>query len=81
MLVTLRLLDSKLSEIVVIGYGTRRRADVTSSIASLSAKDIKSLPVAGADQAMQGKIAGVTVNNNGGQPGGGVSVRVRVLLR
>ncbi len=76
-LVTLRLLDSKLSEIVVIGYGTRRRADVTSSIASLSAKDIKSLPVAGADQAMQGKIAGVTVNNNGGQPGGGVSVRVR----
>jgi TonB-dependent starch-binding outer membrane protein SusC len=69
--------DSKLGEVVVVGYGTRRRAEVTSSISSISEKDIKNLPVAGVDQAIQGKVAGVTVNNNGGQPGGGVSVRVR----
>lgn len=69
--------DSKLSEVVVIGYGTKRRADITSAISSISEKDIKGLPVAGLDQALQGKVAGVTVNNNGGQPGGGVSVRVR----
>lgn len=68
---------STLSDVVVIGYGTRRRAEVTSSISSISAKDIKDMPVAGVDQAIQGKIAGVSVTNNSGQPGGGVSVRVR----
>jgi len=75
--VVLKGADSKLGEVVVVGYGTRRRSDVTTSIASISEKDIKNLPVAGVDQAMQGKVAGVTVTNNSGQPGGGVSVRVR----
>ncbi|MFT3682656.1 MAG: TonB-dependent receptor [Ferruginibacter sp.] len=69
--------DSKLSEVVVIGYGTSRKADVSSAISSVSEKDIKNLPAAGADQLLQGKVAGVTVTSNGGQPGGGVSVRVR----
>jgi TonB-dependent starch-binding outer membrane protein SusC len=69
--------SSTMSDVVVIGYGTRRRAEVTSSISSISAKDIRDLPVAGVDQALQGKIAGLTVTNNSGQPGGGVSVRVR----
>lgn len=68
---------SNLSEVVVIGYGAVRKAEVTSSISSISEKDIKNLPVAGIDQALQGKVAGVTVNANGGQPGGGISVRVR----
>lgn len=75
--VTLKSNASNLSEVVVIGYGTVRRAEVTSSISSVSAKDIKDLPVAGIDQALQGKVAGVTITNNSGQPGGGVSVRVR----
>jgi TonB-linked SusC/RagA family outer membrane protein len=75
--VSLRSNSSSLSDVVVIGYGTRRRSEVTSSIASLNAKDIKDLPVSGIDQALQGKISGVTVTNNSGQPGGGVSVRVR----
>ncbi|MBC7508268.1 MAG: TonB-dependent receptor plug domain-containing protein, partial [Ferruginibacter sp.] len=75
--VVLKGADSRLGEVIVIGYGTRRRADVTTSISSISEKDIKNLPVAGVDQALQGKVAGVTVTNNSGQPGGGVSVRVR----
>ena len=75
--ITLTGADSKLSEVVVIGYGTKRRADISSAISSVSEKDIKGLPVAGVDQALQGKVAGVSVSNNGGQPGGGVSVRVR----
>jgi TonB-dependent SusC/RagA subfamily outer membrane receptor len=75
--VVLKGADSKLGEVVVIGYGTRRKAEVTSSISSIGEKDIKNLPVAGVDQAIQGKVAGVTVTNNSGQPGGGVSVRVR----
>ncbi len=66
-----------LNDVVVIGYGTAKRANVTTSISSISEKDIKNLPVAGADQALQGKVAGVSVTSNGGQPGGGVSVRVR----
>jgi len=70
---------STLADVVVIGYGTLRKSEVTSAISSVSQKDIKNLPVAGIDQALQGKVAGVTINNNGGQPGGGVSVRIRGL--
>lgn len=76
-LATLHVADSKLNEVVVIGYGTAKRANVTSSISSVTERDLKNIPVAGADQAIQGKVAGVTVSSNGGQPGGGVSVRVR----
>lgn len=75
--VALQETSSKLNEVVVVGYGTVRRADVTSSISSVTEKDIKNLPVAGIDQALQGKVAGVSISTNGGQPGGGVSVRVR----
>ncbi|OQP63252.1 SusC/RagA family TonB-linked outer membrane protein [Niastella vici] len=76
-LVTLNVTDSKLNEVVVIGYGTARRSDVSSAVSSIKAKDLKDLPVAGIDQALQGKVAGVSITNNSGQPGGGVSIRVR----
>src|SRR5687768_2534898 len=76
-LVTLNVTDSKLNEVVVIGYGTARRSDVSSAVSSVKAKDLKDLPVAGIDQALQGKVAGVSVTNNSGQPGAGVSIRVR----
>lgn len=75
--VVLSYSNEDLEEVVVIGYGTRRKADVTSAVSSISAKDIKDLPQAGIDQMIQGKVAGVTVSNNGGQPGGGVSVQIR----
>jgi len=75
--ITLESVSQNLNEVVVVGYGTAKRANVTSSISSVSAKDIKDLPVAGIDQAIQGKVAGVTVMNNSGQPGGGVSIKVR----
>ena len=75
--VTLVPADRTLDEVVVIGYGTSKRADVTSSITTVKATDIKDIPAAGIDQLLQGKAAGVTVTSNGGQPGGGVSVKVR----
>lgn len=75
--VTLSFATQKMDEVVVIGYGTAKRANVSSSISSVSAKDIKDLPVAGVDQALQGKVAGVSVTNNSGQPGGGVNIKVR----
>ncbi|MBB5286129.1 TonB-linked SusC/RagA family outer membrane protein [Rhabdobacter roseus] len=70
--------DSRaLEEVVVIGYGTAKRADVTSSITTVKGTELKDMPVAGVDQMLQGKAAGVTVTSNGGQPGGGVSIKVR----
>jgi len=75
--ITLKSSVSILSDVVVIGYGTAKRSNVTSAISSISEKDIKDLPVSGVDQVLQGKVAGVSVTTNGGQPGGGVSVRVR----
>ncbi len=75
--ITLVPSTTTLNDVVVIGYGTTRRANVTSAIASVSEKDIKNLPVAGADQMLQGKVSGVSVTSNSGQPGGGVSIRVR----
>jgi TonB-dependent starch-binding outer membrane protein SusC len=77
LLVSLDVTDTRLSEVVVIGYGTSKRSDVSSAISSVKTKDLKDLPVAGIDQALQGKVAGVTVVNNSGQPGGGVSLRIR----
>ncbi len=66
-----------LDEVVVVGYGTMRRSEVSSAISSVSNEEIKNLAVAGVDQALQGKVAGLVVASNSGQPGGGVSVRVR----
>ncbi|WP_081867468.1 SusC/RagA family TonB-linked outer membrane protein [Hymenobacter sp. IS2118] len=69
----------KLSEVVVVGYGTQQRGSVTGAVSSVSAREIASQPVADATQALQGRAAGVTVTSNGGAPGGasGTSVRVR----
>jgi TonB-linked SusC/RagA family outer membrane protein len=75
--VSLKSVASILQDVVVIGYGTRKKADITSAISSVKTKDLKDMPLAGIDQALQGKVAGVTVTNNSGQPGGGVSIRVR----
>lgn len=75
--VIMQVSSTNLDEVVVVGYGTMRKADVTSAISSVSAKDIRDLPQAGIDQMLQGKVSGVTVSNNGGQPGGGVSVKIR----
>jgi len=75
--ISLTSLTGTLNDVVVIGYGSTKRANVNSAISSLSEKDIKDLPVAGVDQMLQGKVPGVSVSANTGQPGGGVSVRVR----
>lgn len=75
--VTMDVKNSKLDEVVVIGYGTQRRGDVNGAISSLSAKDIADVPQPNIDQMLQGRLSGVTVTQNSGQPGAAVSVRVR----
>lgn len=77
--VSLVPVSTSLSEVVVIGYGTVRKNQVTTAISSVNQKELKNLRVTGVDQALQGKLAGVTVTNNSGQPGGGVALRVRGL--
>ncbi|MET0243985.1 MAG: TonB-dependent receptor, partial [Flavitalea sp.] len=68
---------TQLGEVVVVGYGTQRRQDVTGSVSSINAATIEKVPVNTVDQALQGRAAGVQVINNDGRPGGGVSVQIR----
>jgi len=70
--------DSKeLMEVVAIGYGTMKKSDLTGSVTSITAEDIKQIPVSSLDQALQGRAAGVTVNASSGQPGASAEVRIR----
>jgi TonB-dependent starch-binding outer membrane protein SusC len=77
MRVTLQEEVSQLNEIVVVGYGEQNRKTLTSSISTVSAKDIANLPSPSPDQMIQGRAPGVLVSANSGTPGGGVSVRIR----
>lgn len=73
----LRAVAVQLSEIVSVGYGTSSRHEVSSAIASVDSAAISNMPVAGVDNALQGKVAGVQVMQNSGEPGAGISIRVR----
>ena len=75
--VTLRPVNSQLSEVVVIGYGTQKRRDVTGSVSTVTAATIAKVPVISAAQALQGRAAGVQVTNNDGAPGGNISILIR----
>jgi TonB-dependent starch-binding outer membrane protein SusC len=68
---------SDLDEVVIVGYGTVKRSDLTGSIATVDGKDIVKQPVTTLDQGLQGLASGVQVSQNSGAPGGGVSVRIR----
>lgn len=68
---------SALDEVVVIGYGTIRREDLTGSIASVKSSDISASPKNNLSQALQGLASGVLVQQNSGQPGAGIQIRIR----
>lgn len=74
---TLRPAATILSAVVSVGYGSSARAQVSSAIASVDSTAFANVPVASIDNALQGKIPGVQVIQNSGEPGSGVSVRVR----
>lgn len=75
--VTLKTKASDLSEVVVVGYGTMKKSDITGAVASVSADELKTLSTTDAAAAIQGKAAGVQVLNYSGAPGQGASIRVR----
>ena len=66
-----------LDEVVVIGYGTAKKKDITGAISSVSADKLKETPAVSLNQALQGKSAGVQVQLSDNSPGGGVSVLIR----
>jgi TonB-linked SusC/RagA family outer membrane protein len=69
--------DQELDEIVVIGYGSARRADLTGSVAQVNSDELNAFPTSNVIQSLNGRAPGVQVIQNNGAPGGGVSVRIR----
>ncbi len=66
-----------LNEVVVVGYGSQKKSDMTGSVSSIKSEDLKLLPTLRVDQALQGRAAGVMVLNTDGAPGGNTTIRIR----
>ncbi|MGI8950071.1 MAG: TonB-dependent receptor [Chitinophagaceae bacterium] len=75
--ISLTELVTGLNEVIVVGYTTQRKKDLTGAVSVISNKDINSIPVGGVDQIMQGKAAGVAVTAQTGAPGDAIAVRIR----
>jgi TonB-linked SusC/RagA family outer membrane protein len=75
--VRLASLSQGLKEVVVVSYGTQTRREITGAISSINTKEVKDMPVANIGQKLQGKFAGVQINQNSGTPGAEMSIRVR----
>ncbi|GAB3263261.1 TonB-dependent receptor [Larkinella harenae] len=80
--VTVKLVpdDQTLSEVVVVGYGSQLKKEVTGAVQTVSAKELKDIPVSQVTQKLQGRLAGVQINQATGKPGQGMSVRIRGQL-
>jgi len=77
MLVTLQPISNKLNEVIVIGYGTVKKKDLTGAVASVKMADIERAPVKSFEEALGGRVAGVTATSDDGQPGASVNIVIR----
>ncbi|MCG9970541.1 SusC/RagA family TonB-linked outer membrane protein [Christiangramia crocea] len=69
---------SALNEVVVVGYGTQKKSDITGAVSSVASEELTAFPVLSGEQALQGRAAGVAVqSNNGGEPGAPIKIRIR----
>jgi len=75
--ITLQTSSTQLTDVVVVGYGTVRKKDLTGAVASIQAKDFNKGTFTAPDQLIQGKVAGVQIVSNSGQPGAATTVRIR----
>ncbi|MEI9806401.1 MAG: SusC/RagA family TonB-linked outer membrane protein [Bacteroidota bacterium] len=75
--VSLQALAGGLSEVVVIGYGTSRKKDLTGAVTTITERDFNKGVYTSPDQLIQGKVAGVQITNNSGQPGGATTIKIR----
>lgn len=66
-----------LDQVVVVGYGTQRKKDLTGSVAKIKSEELNAFPTNSPVQGLQGRVAGVQVTQNSGAPGGVISVRIR----
>lgn len=75
--VVLKRLENTTDEVVVIGYGTRNKKDLTGSIAQVKTAELESVPVYNIEEALKGRASGVQVTHNSGAPGSRIEVRIR----
>lgn len=75
--ITLTVESKQLNDVVVVGYGTQRKKDLTGAIASVGARDIEKIPTNGVDKALQGQVAGLQISTTSGAPGGNTTILVR----
>ncbi|GHB38765.1 SusC/RagA family TonB-linked outer membrane protein [Mongoliitalea lutea] len=68
---------SSLNEVVVVGYGTQRRSDLTGSVSSVKSEELTAFPAINVAQALQGRAAGVNIQANNGAPGSSFKIRIR----
>ena len=68
---------ANMNDVVVIGYGTAKRRDLTGAVASVAAKDFNKGIITSPDQLIQGKVSGVQISSNNGTPGGAANIKVR----
>ena len=75
--VKLKVSEQSLQEVVVVGYGTQKKSVVTGAISSVKAKDLEKVPNGRIEQALQGRVSGVTIAASSGQPGSSSTIRIR----
>lgn len=75
--ITMVVENKALEEVIVVGYGTQKKRDVSTAIASVSSKELKDKPMANFASAMSGKMAGVQIANTNTAPGGGTNIKIR----
>lgn len=81
-IISVKLMEDNvlIDEIIVVGYGTQRKKDITGSITSVRSENLDMTNAVSIDNLLQGKAAGVNITQNSGQPGGGVSINIRGYL-
>lgn len=77
---SLKVNEAGLGEVVVVGYGNQKRRNVTGAVETINASELKDLPASQITQKLQGRLAGVQINQTTGKPGQGISVRIRGQL-
>ncbi len=75
--ITLKEDISRLDEVIVVGYGTQKKSDITGAVTSVKVGELTSIPLARTDEVLQGQVAGVQINNNDASPNASSTIRIR----
>ncbi|MCC6286256.1 MAG: TonB-dependent receptor [Chitinophagaceae bacterium] len=75
--IQLRNADSQQQEVIIVGYGSQKKSDITGSVASVKLKELTQLPARRVDQALQGRVSGLMVQNDNASPNAPVTIRIR----